>query len=134
MREIKFRAWDKEHKRWTNYSIAITDDLPRFYDKHTGCWKTDKEGKRFILCQYTGLKDKNDREIYEGDIVRDFGSDYVPVYTKGIYMAVNTEQLKYPEEHRQLSTQFNVIWRNGCEIIGNIYENPELLKEATHDV
>ena len=130
MREIKFRAWDKEHKRWTNYSIAITDDLPRFYDKHTGCWKTDKEGKRFILCQYTGLKDKNDREIYEGDI----GSDYVPVYTKGIYMAVNTEQLKYPEEHRQLSTQFNVIWRNGCEIIGNIYENPELLKEATHDV
>lgn len=132
MREIKFRAWDKEHKRWTNYSIA--DDLPRFYNKHTGCWKTDREGERFILCQYTGLKDKNDREIYEGDIVRDFGSDYVPVYTKGIYMAVNTEQLKCPEEHRQLSTQFNVIWRNGCEIIGNIYENPELLKEATHDV
>lgn len=48
MREIKFRAWDKEHKRWTNYSIA--DDLPRFYDKHTGCWKTDQKGERFILC------------------------------------------------------------------------------------
>lgn len=53
MREIKFRAWDKDFKRWTNYSIA--DDLPRFYDKHTGCWKTDKEGKRFVLSQYTGL-------------------------------------------------------------------------------
>ena len=131
MREIKFRAWDKEQKEWVKYSI--TDNIPIFCH-NTSRWKTDKEGKRFALCQYTGLKDKNNREIYEGDIVRDFGSDYVPVYTKGIYMALNTEQLKYPEEHRQLSTQFNVIWRNGCEIIGNIYENPELLKEATHDV
>lgn len=131
MREIKFRAWDKEQKEWVKYSI--TDNIPIFCH-NTSRWRTDKEGERFTLCQYTGLKDKNDREIYEGDIVRDFGSDYVPVYTKGIYMAVNTEQLKCPEEHRQLSTQFNVIWRNGCEIIGNIYENPELLKEATHDV
>lgn len=135
MREIKFRAWDKELKEWTNYSISnINGNIIDFYNKEAGFWETDKEGERFALCQYTGLKDKNNREIYEGDIVRNFGSDYVPVYTKGIYMALNTEQLKYPEEHRQLSTQFNVIWRNGCEIIGNIYENPELLKEATHDV
>lgn len=131
MREIKFRAWDKEQKGWVKYSI--TDNIPIFCHNTTR-WRADKNGERFALCQYTGLKDKNNREIYEGDIVRDFGSDYVPVYTKGIYMALNTEQLKYPEEHRQLSTQFNVIWRNGCEIIGNIYENPELLKEATHDV
>lgn len=67
MREIKFRAWDKARKRWTNYSIA--DDLPRFYDKHTGCWKTDQEGERFILCQYTGLKDISGIEIYEGNIL-----------------------------------------------------------------
>lgn len=127
MREIKFRAWDKEHKRWTNYSIA--DDLPRFYDKHTGCWKTDKKGKRFILCQYTGLKDFNGKEIYEGDIVREFGNDYTPVFTKGIYMALNIEQFKYQEEHRQFSTQFNVVWKNGCEILGNIYENPELVTD-----
>lgn len=127
MREIKFKAWDKNLKRWTNYSIA--DDLLRFYDKHTGCWKTDKEGKRFVLCQYTGLKDKNGEEIYESDIVREFGNDYTPVYTKGIYMALNIEQFKYPEEHRQFSTQFNVVWKNGCEILGNIYENPELVTD-----
>ena len=54
MREIKFRAWDKDLKRWTNYSID--DDLLMFYDKHAECWETDQEGERFILCQYTGLK------------------------------------------------------------------------------
>lgn len=121
MREIKFRAWDKERKRWTNCSIA--DDSLRFYDKHTGCWKTDMESDRFILCQYTGLTDKNGMEIYEGGIVRSFGNDYTPVYTIGIYMALNVDQLRHPEEDRIFSTQFNVVWRNGCEIVGNIYEH-----------
>lgn len=61
MRDIKFRAWDKALKRWTNYSID--DDLLMFYDKHAECWETDQ----------------------------------------------------------------------GFKILGNIYENPELLKELTND-
>lgn len=111
MREIKFRAWDKEHKRWTNYSIA--DDLPRFYDKHTGCWKTDRKGERFILCQYTGLKDISGIEIYEGDI---------------LIIGVNYD--------RERVCYVDSCYKNGSsrlEIVGNIYENPELLKERTND-
>ena len=134
MREIKFRAWDRELEEWTNYSISnINGNIIDFYNKEAGFWESDREGERFILCQYTGLKDKTGKEIYEGDIVREIGDDYTPVYTKGIYMALNIEQLKYPEEHRQFSTQFNVVWKNGCEILGNIYENPELLKELAND-
>lgn len=54
MREIKFRAWDRKSKKWTSYSID--DGLLMFYDDHLECWEIGREGERFILCQYTGLK------------------------------------------------------------------------------
>nr|DAX55406.1 MAG TPA: YopX protein [Caudoviricetes sp.] len=131
MREIKFRAWDKALKSWTNYSID--DDLLMFYDKHAECWETDQEGERFILCQYTGLKDNEDREIYEGDIV------------KAISFARWIGVVKYSDEnqafifddldkkYRGKSTVFMNQFDDGFEILGNIYENPELLKEIAND-
>lgn len=131
MREIKFRAWDKALKSWTNYSID--DDLLMFYDKHAECWETDQEGERFILCQYTGLKDNEDREIYEGDIV------------KAISFARWIGVVKYSDEnqafifddldkkYRGKSTVFMNQFNDGFEILGNIYENPELLKEIAND-
>lgn len=130
MREIKFRAWDRELKEWTNYSIA--DDLPRFYDKHTGCWKTDKEGKRFIICQYTGLKDDNDREIYEDDIIKavSFAKPIgiVEYSDENQAFIFNDLDKKYRGYSTELMNQFD----DGFEILGNIYENPELLEEATN--
>lgn len=131
MRDIKFRAWDKALKRWANYSID--DDLLMFYDKHAECWETDQEGERFILCQYTGLKDNEDREIYEGDIV------------KAISFARWIGVVKYSDEnqafifddldkkYRGKSTVFMNQFDDGFEILGNIYENPELLKEIAND-
>lgn len=131
MRDIKFRAWDKALKRWTNYSID--DDLLMFYDKQGECWEIDREGERFILCQYTGLKDNGDREIYEGDIV------------KAISFARWIGVVKYSDEnqafifddldkkYRGKSTVFMNQFNDGFEILGNIYENPELLKEIAND-
>ena len=131
MREIKFRAWDKEYKRWTNYSIA--DDLQRFYDKHTGCWKTDKEGKRFILCQYTGLKNNEDREIYEGDIVKAISfARWIGIvkYSDGNQAFIFDDLDK---KYRGYSTVFINQFDDGFEILGNIYENPELLNEVADE-
>lgn len=131
MRDVKFKAWDKEHKRWTNYSIA--DDLPRFYDKHTGCWKTDKEGKRFVLSQYTGLKDKNNREIYEGDVIKaiSFARWIGVVEYSDENQAFIFDDLD--KKYRGKSTVFMNQFDDGFEILGNIYENPKLLKELTND-
>lgn len=127
MREIKFRAWDKDLKRWTNYSID--DDLLMFYDKHAECWEADQEGERFILCQYTGLKDNEDREIYEGDIV------------KAISFARWIGVVKYSDKNQAFifedidknyrgSIVFMSQFAQNFKILGNIYENPGLLKEV----
>lgn len=134
MREIKFRAWHRELEEWTNYSINNIDgNLVDFCNKEAGCWETDKEGKRFVLSQYTGLKDNNDREIYEGDIV------------KAISFARWIGVVKYSDEnqafifddldkkYRGKSTVFINQFDDGFEILGNIYENPELLKELAND-
>ena len=131
MREINFRAWDKKLKELTNYSISGI--FIEFYNKDTDCWEIDREGERFILCQYIGLKDISGREIYEGDIV------------KAISFARWIGVVKYSDEnqafifddldkkYRGKSTVFMNQFDDGFEIIGNIYENPELLKELTND-
>lgn len=72
------------------------------------------EHRDYIPMQFTGLKDKNGKEIYEGDIVKTVKEDWVKVYyDRGNYW-VWRYQLAY-------------LWETGVEVIGNIYENPELI-------
>ncbi len=107
MREIKFRAWDYDEeimrKNWTDISIVSSD--------------------RIILMQYTGLKDKNGKEIYEGDIVKGyFDVDEVEDY---IYIGLSDEEKK---EGMRVFNVKDIHWACGSvpevlEVIGNIYEN-----------
>lgn len=132
MREIKFRAWDKVKQIWCNYKID--DGKVYFMDNDTGCLYTNYPGKyeNFDLMQYIGLKDMNNIEIYEGDIVeiskeKSYLNDTAVVkfdkYSSSFVLVVQDDDCGY------LSYDFLYCDRILYKVIGNIYENKELLEQ-----
>lgn len=134
-REIKFRVWDH------NTDTMMIPDKFEFYDGEIG-WidagreagpKSGNDGDpgQFEIMQYTGLHDKNGREIYEGDIVRT-GDDNVgdPEPMIGKVIMQDGSWLIENEKKREAIDLFSEI--TSREVIGNIFENQELL-EGKHE-
>ncbi len=134
MREIKFRVWDVDNKRMFNGAFRLTK-------KGTETWVSyeNQSSENLIWEQYTGLKDKNGNEIYEGDIVFEIYQGkytYVDTYKKEKLVSLVKQDIVNPCMllHRQNSS-FDSDWEYDfvkcnmlvLEIIGNIHENPELL-------
>ena len=103
MREIKFRAWDKEKKtmlNWLSDMEAIKDAMP--YD----CG--DEWTENCILMQYTGLKDKNGKEIYENDVVRyehedlDHPRDFIVMFKDGCFNQEEINPRGYVEKDAKI--------------------------------
>lgn len=115
MREIKFRAWDNKGKcmvPWgTMMQTAFNSGEQHFlYDIFCG-HRLD-----VVLMQYIGLKDKNGKEIYESDIVVYYLMDH------------NGDEECYRETVTWGVCGFDMVLPTSCyEVIGNIYENPELI-------
>lgn len=126
MREIKFRAWHKKYKYMARVAgINFNKERINLNAADIGSYK-DIE-----LMQYTGLKDKNGVEIYEGDMFIDEYDGYIGVikYSKQfawfiVEWYVNSHS-KEPCDDEPLG-HINI---HNVEIIGNIYENKELLNE-----
>jgi len=121
-REIKFRVWDTKYNCFSEepYFRLLLANNGKVYNSENDEWHEPKT--RYIIQFFTGLCDKNGKEIYEGDIVRSWysrdmsGMDIVTVLTE-VKFEVNYE-----------SSGFEIPFLERSEVIGNIYENPELLK------
>lgn len=120
MREIKFRCWDKENKEMLDVEYLHWDDCTGEFSIRTTMYSDYFGPSDMILMQYTGLKDKNGKEIYEGDIVKGMFYGFpMPEYD---YIF----QIYWDEKEKGFMA--NYFESSECEVIGNIYENPELLE------
>ena len=135
MREIKFRAYiydltdEDSHpleidvragKLWDVASINFKDRIAEIMDDDGNVWEYELNDE-IALLQYTGFKDKNGKEIYEGYIVRE-------KYGVEIPMVVTWDDAGFRTLGKHNGEQYVGYVKDSCEVIGNIYENPELLK------
>lgn len=108
MRELKFRYWNPYANKLVYNPTVFKEGwtLEQYFSDRGWAWE-----------QYTGLKDKNGKEIYEGDIIDFFGERYPVIYRAGGFWA---EYSKTQKDHL-------FLYAIDSEIVGNIHENPELL-------
>lgn len=144
MREIKFRVYlDKmyyqnEYNEYNTNLVGIdffnktvtfaaytdgeeVDNLEKYsFDENDFLYKKDLK-----IMQYSGLKDKNNKEIYEGDILSNGNNEkpYKVIFENGSFRA------EFEEDFEEYSFDLIDVVAQGCEVVGNIYENPELLGE-----
>lgn len=128
MRDIKFRAWDIKK------NVMVCSIEQSFFQM--GVWFASCRNGNCVLMQYTGLKDKNGVEIYEGDILKQSVSEYdlVKVYfANGMFMCESVSKSRFTDtthwKHFHSLFYDEYYKYNNYKVIGNIYEHSHLLEQ-----
>jgi uncharacterized phage protein (TIGR01671 family) len=141
-RVIKFKVWDLYKKVFIPIDLwAVVQTDFNAFGIMLKDWENYREGEYFysntqVLQQFTGLTDKNGKEIYEGDIL-EFKNELgrhqkYTVFRVDGGLAINAHNSDFGKETQFFSACADMQtsqWLNQCSVIGNIYENPELLNE-----
>lgn len=127
MRQIKFRAKSIRTNEWVYGNLRIFGE--RAYisavDSHA-----HSEVFLSTVGQYTGLTDRNGKEIYEGDIVEACSQGE----HRKCEVAWSEKTVSFFLKHSVGPWSLSGAWgKESCEVIGNIYDNPELLKKSDHE-
>jgi len=114
MQEIKFRAWLKIEHRWADVDELLGHLPVKYFYKPQAVLRFGNGNRMYDINLFSGLKDKKGKEIYEKDIVN-YGADpSVVVFENGCFWS--------------RAGQYELYIHRDIEVIGNIYENPELLR------
>ena len=131
MREIKFRAWDKDNKKIIKWEKLVKN--------HTVSVDPDISPERFTFMQFTGLLDKNGKDIYEGDIVRILYTNWISKSVddsrtlqeyKNDISEIGVVKYSYDSFKLEIKNDFRTLYEGDHgekEVINNIYENPDLI-------
>jgi uncharacterized phage protein (TIGR01671 family) len=138
MRQFKFRAWNRDAKvmRYDIGLLPSNSNISIAHEESGWFWNPSKHE----VMQSTGLKDKNGKEIYEGDIVEFDISERICRDSEIIRAKVSFSMCEFNLKAISKFDTDNVgdynhscggngLWSNGIKVIGNIFENPELLEE-----
>ena len=132
MREYKFRAWEKNTNSMVLFSLG--ENNIGYIAKDGEFYHFDIFDSLDCIMQYIGLKDKNGKEIYEGDILETtyqaWNRDRPPTYSIEKHKLIVRYEESECDGFPFIGYYFNTH-PNYWEVIGNIYENPELLNEKT---
>jgi uncharacterized phage protein (TIGR01671 family) len=141
MRKFKFRAWNINRKRWET-GLGLYFDDSKLGD-FSECFHNQEDENDYVIQQWTGLLDKNGKEVFEGDIVKyartrietteepkgifsskliELGEDIGEIDFMGFEFVVSFDHKRY-DDIEKLGN-----YPHRFEVIGNIFENPELLK------
>lgn len=127
MKELKFRVWDKERETFLNNVFINSDGKLYEFSKDTMFGTAisflDSENKKIL--QYTGLHDKNGKEIFEGDIIKIKDETY-RITWNGCFSSFDMTNIAKAKQYKDLY----ILNKNfeKSEIVGNIYQNRELLE------